>query len=165
VGCEARRHHAEDWQAPLEDSGCNMLYVQTALLAPHAQHAATLSKRVGGQGPVEALRAVSSRLQRRFAERRLGLMGAVAQVADAFREHLKADEGAEYDQMIEIDLNELQPQARPGSCSLHMSMCMPAVLSSSPAASCAAHQRRRDADTQCPRTHAIQRQCFPACAL
>ena len=33
------------------------------------------------------------------------------QVADAFREHLRADEGAEYDQMIEIDLNELQPQA------------------------------------------------------
>ena len=33
-------------------------------------------------------------------------------MADAFREHLRADEGAEYDQMIEIDLNELQPQAR-----------------------------------------------------
>ena len=37
------------------------------------------------------------------------------QVADAFREHLRADEGAEYDQMIEIDLNELQPQARSAS--------------------------------------------------
>ncbi|KAK9837289.1 hypothetical protein WJX81_003731 [Elliptochloris bilobata] len=33
-----------------------------------------------------------------------------AKVADAFREHLRADEGAEYDQLIEIDLNELQPQ-------------------------------------------------------
>ena len=33
-------------------------------------------------------------------------------MADAFREHLRADEGAEYDQVIEIDLNELQPQAR-----------------------------------------------------
>ena len=43
-------------------------------------------------------------------------LGAGAQVADAFREHLKADEGAEYDQLIEIDLNELQPQARPGLC-------------------------------------------------
>ena len=36
-------------------------------------------------------------------------------MADAFREHLRADEGAEYDQMIEIDLNELQPQARSAS--------------------------------------------------
>ncbi len=53
----------------------------------------------------------------------------MAQVADAFREHLKADEGAEYDQMIEIDLNELQPQARPGPCSLQPSTCMPATLS------------------------------------
>ena len=50
-------------------------------------------------------------------------------MADAFREHLKADEGAEYDQMIEIDLNELQPQACPGPRKLHLSTRMLARLS------------------------------------
>ena len=33
-----------------------------------------------------------------------------AKLADAFRESLRADEGAEYDQIIEIDLSELEPQ-------------------------------------------------------
>lgn len=33
-----------------------------------------------------------------------------AKLADLFREHLRPDEGCEYDQTIEIDLNELEPQ-------------------------------------------------------
>lgn len=33
-----------------------------------------------------------------------------AKLADAFRESLRPDEGAEYDQLIELDLNELEPQ-------------------------------------------------------
>lgn len=33
-----------------------------------------------------------------------------AKLADAFRENLRPDEGAEYDQVVEIDLNELEPQ-------------------------------------------------------
>lgn len=32
-----------------------------------------------------------------------------AKVADAFRENLRADEGAQYDQVIEINLSELEP--------------------------------------------------------
>ncbi|KAK9823152.1 hypothetical protein WJX72_000640 [[Myrmecia] bisecta] len=34
----------------------------------------------------------------------------LAKVADAFREHLRADEGCEYDQIIELNLSELEPQ-------------------------------------------------------
>jgi hypothetical protein len=123
---------------PWKTRGCNMLYVQTALLAPHAQHAATLSKRGGGHGLAEARPYAQSVCICRRPLLREGLArwltltltsNPMAQVADAFREHLKADEGAEYDQMIEIDLNELQPQARPGPCSLQPSTCMPATLS------------------------------------
>lgn len=33
-----------------------------------------------------------------------------AKLADAFRENLRADEGAEYDQVIELNLSELEPQ-------------------------------------------------------
>lgn len=33
----------------------------------------------------------------------------IAKLADAFKDNLKADEGAEYDQLIEINLNELEP--------------------------------------------------------
>ena len=33
-----------------------------------------------------------------------------AKLADLFREHLRPDEGCEYDQTIEVDLNELEPQ-------------------------------------------------------
>ncbi|KCV69387.1 aconitate hydratase, mitochondrial [Fonticula alba] len=33
----------------------------------------------------------------------------IASLADSFREHLRADEGASYDQVIEINLDELQP--------------------------------------------------------
>ncbi len=36
-----------------------------------------------------------------------------AKLADSFREHLRADEGAEYDQVIELNLNELEPQVPP----------------------------------------------------
>jgi aconitase A len=32
-----------------------------------------------------------------------------AKLADAFREHLKADEGATYDQLIEVNMSELEP--------------------------------------------------------
>ncbi len=35
----------------------------------------------------------------------------IAKLADAFRENLRADEGAEYDQTIELNLSELEPQA------------------------------------------------------
>ena len=35
-----------------------------------------------------------------------------AKLADAFREHLRADEGAQYDQIVELNLTELEPQAR-----------------------------------------------------
>ncbi|CAL8467085.1 g6621 [Coccomyxa elongata] len=34
----------------------------------------------------------------------------IAKLADAFRENLRADEGAEYDQTIELNLSELEPQ-------------------------------------------------------
>ena len=34
---------------------------------------------------------------------------ASAVVADTFRENLRADEGAEYDQLIELNLSELEP--------------------------------------------------------
>ena len=34
---------------------------------------------------------------------------AAAGLADTFRENLRADEGAEYDQIIEINLSELEP--------------------------------------------------------
>ncbi len=42
-----------------------------------------------------------------------------AKLADAFRENLRADEGAEYDQVIELNLSELEPQVNvcPPSCS------------------------------------------------
>lgn len=33
-----------------------------------------------------------------------------AKLADAFREYLRPDEGAQYDQLIEINLSELEPQ-------------------------------------------------------
>ncbi len=33
----------------------------------------------------------------------------IASVSDSFREHLVPDEGCEYDQLIEIDLNTLEP--------------------------------------------------------
>ena len=33
-----------------------------------------------------------------------------AKLAEAFQEHLKADEGAEYDQIVELNLTELEPQ-------------------------------------------------------
>ncbi len=33
----------------------------------------------------------------------------IASVSDSFREHLVPDEGAEYDQLIEINLSELEP--------------------------------------------------------
>ena len=33
-----------------------------------------------------------------------------AKLADLFREHLRPDEGCEYDSTIEVDLNELEPQ-------------------------------------------------------
>ena len=36
--------------------------------------------------------------------------GPAAKLADAFRESLRPDEGAEYDQSIEIDLSDLEPQ-------------------------------------------------------
>ena len=36
----------------------------------------------------------------------------IANLADTFREHLQADKGAEYDQTIEINLSELEPQVR-----------------------------------------------------
>lgn len=36
-----------------------------------------------------------------------------AKLADAFREHLRPDEGAEYDQVIELNLTELEPQVTP----------------------------------------------------
>ena len=36
-----------------------------------------------------------------------------AKLADAFRENLRADEGAEYDQVIELNLSELEPQVMP----------------------------------------------------
>ena len=43
-----------------------------------------------------------------------------AKLADAFRENLRADEGAEYDQVIELNLSELEPQVllpyTPGKC-------------------------------------------------
>ena len=43
-----------------------------------------------------------------------------AKLADAFRENLRADEGAEYDQVIELNLSELEPQVllpyRPSKC-------------------------------------------------
>ncbi len=35
--------------------------------------------------------------------------GAAASLADSFRENLRADEGAEYDRIIEINLTELEP--------------------------------------------------------
>ena len=35
---------------------------------------------------------------------------AAAGLADSFREHLRADEGAAYDQVIEVDLSALEPQ-------------------------------------------------------
>ncbi|KAI9486786.1 MAG: aconitate hydratase [Benjaminiella poitrasii] len=35
--------------------------------------------------------------------------GDIAQYAESFAHHLKADEGAKYDELIEIDLNELEP--------------------------------------------------------
>jgi aconitate hydratase len=35
--------------------------------------------------------------------------GGIAALADAFQENLRADAGAEYDQLIEINLNELEP--------------------------------------------------------
>lgn len=35
-----------------------------------------------------------------------------AKLADAFREHLRADEGCEYDQVVELNLTELEPQVR-----------------------------------------------------
>ena len=35
-----------------------------------------------------------------------------AKLAEAFQEHLKADEGAEYDQIVELNLTELEPQVR-----------------------------------------------------
>ena len=38
---------------------------------------------------------------------------SAAKLADSFREHLRADEGAEYDQVIELNLNDLEPQVRP----------------------------------------------------
>lgn len=36
-----------------------------------------------------------------------------AKLADAFRENLRADEGAEYDSVIELNLSELEPQVMP----------------------------------------------------
>lgn len=36
--------------------------------------------------------------------------GGIASLADSFAEHLRADEGAHYDQIIEIDMSTLQPQ-------------------------------------------------------
>lgn len=33
----------------------------------------------------------------------------IAKLADSFREHLRPDEGCEYDQVIEINLSELEP--------------------------------------------------------
>ena len=33
----------------------------------------------------------------------------IAKLSDSFREHLRPDEGAEYDQLIEINLSELEP--------------------------------------------------------
>lgn len=38
-----------------------------------------------------------------------GRRSAAASLADSFRENLRADEGAEYDQIIEINLSELEP--------------------------------------------------------
>ena len=38
-----------------------------------------------------------------------------AKLADAFRENLRADEGAEYDQTIELNLSELEPQVSSSS--------------------------------------------------
>lgn len=35
--------------------------------------------------------------------------GYIAELADSFKDNLKADEGAKYDQLIEIDLNTLEP--------------------------------------------------------
>ena len=34
----------------------------------------------------------------------------IAKLAEAFQENLKADDGAQYDQVIEINLSELEPQ-------------------------------------------------------
>lgn len=54
-----------------------------------------------------------------------------AKLADAFREHLRADEGAQYDQVIELNLTELEPQVRwrhlyacqmPVSASTHLAL-------------------------------------------
>ena len=33
----------------------------------------------------------------------------IAKLSDSFREHLRPDEGCEYDQLIEINLSELEP--------------------------------------------------------
>lgn len=38
-----------------------------------------------------------------------------AALADGFREHLRADEGAVYDQIIEINMSELEPHIN-GEC-------------------------------------------------
>ena len=43
-----------------------------------------------------------------------------AKLADAFRENLRADEGAEYDQVIELNLSELEPQVL---CLLPITCC------------------------------------------